>query len=88
MMAQFVARYAWADAPESDAYTISVIAGKTEDEVIRAFGGDPGESREHGHDGLLRRQGCHPRRRRAGRVRLSTCGQRPRSRFQRFTCIA
>ncbi|MER6818988.1 DUF6461 domain-containing protein [Streptomyces cellulosae] len=40
-----VARYAWADADEPDAYTFSVIAGKTEDEVIRAFGGDPGASR-------------------------------------------
>ncbi|PWI11462.1 hypothetical protein DIZ27_05325 [Streptomyces sp. NWU339] len=40
-----VARYAWADADEPDAYTFSVVAGKTEDEVIRAFGGDPGASR-------------------------------------------
>ncbi|MGP4084425.1 DUF6461 domain-containing protein [Streptomyces sp. KR55] len=40
-----VARYAWADADEPDAYTFSVIAGKTENEVIRAFGGDPGASR-------------------------------------------
>jgi hypothetical protein len=40
-----VARYAWADANELDAYTFSVIAGKTETEVIRAFGGDPGASR-------------------------------------------
>ncbi|MFF0205934.1 DUF6461 domain-containing protein [Streptomyces sp. NPDC005017] len=40
-----VARYAWADADEPDAYTFSVISGKTEDEVIRAFGGDPGASR-------------------------------------------
>jgi hypothetical protein len=40
-----VAQYAWADADEPDAYTFSVIAGKTEDEVIRAFGGDPGASR-------------------------------------------
>ncbi|MEV6191871.1 DUF6461 domain-containing protein [Streptomyces sp. NPDC051920] len=36
-----VARYAWADSDELDAYTFSVIAGKTVDEVIRAFGGDP-----------------------------------------------
>ncbi|MFJ7498034.1 DUF6461 domain-containing protein [Streptomyces sp. NPDC097727] len=40
-----VARYAWADADEPDAYTFSVIAGKTENEVIRAFGGDPEASR-------------------------------------------
>ncbi|MER5604238.1 DUF6461 domain-containing protein [Streptomyces sp. NPDC002265] len=40
-----VARYAWADADEPGAYTFSVIAGTTEDEVIRAFGGDPGASR-------------------------------------------
>ncbi|MEV5006231.1 DUF6461 domain-containing protein [Streptomyces sp. NPDC093064] len=40
-----VARYAWADADEPDAYTFSVITGKTESEVIRAFGGDPGASR-------------------------------------------
>ncbi|WP_432173911.1 DUF6461 domain-containing protein [Streptomyces sp. Tue6028] len=40
-----VARYAWADADELDAYTFSVIAGKTENEVIRAFGGDPEASR-------------------------------------------
>ncbi|MGW4823094.1 hypothetical protein ACWEP4_29965 [Streptomyces sp. NPDC004227] len=40
-----VARYAWADADEPDAYTFSVITGKTESEVIRAFGGDPGVSR-------------------------------------------
>ncbi|MFF2386321.1 DUF6461 domain-containing protein [Streptomyces sp. NPDC058108] len=40
-----VAQYAWADADELDAYTFSVIAGKTEDEVIRAFGGDPEASR-------------------------------------------
>ncbi|CCK29009.1 hypothetical protein BN159_4630 [Streptomyces davaonensis JCM 4913] len=40
-----VARYARADADELDAYTFSVIAGKTENEVIRAFGGDPEASR-------------------------------------------
>ncbi|MFC8539123.1 DUF6461 domain-containing protein [Streptomyces sp. NPDC057249] len=41
-----VARYAWADADEwALTFTFSVIAGKTEDEVIRAFGGDPGASR-------------------------------------------
>ncbi|MEV6079758.1 DUF6461 domain-containing protein [Streptomyces sp. NPDC052069] len=36
-----VARYAWADADELETYTFSVISGKTENEVIRAFGGDP-----------------------------------------------
>ncbi|OIK01589.1 hypothetical protein BIV24_00775 [Streptomyces colonosanans] len=40
-----VTRYAWADADEPDAFTFSVIAGKTEDEVIQAFGGDPRASR-------------------------------------------
>ncbi|MFD4976012.1 hypothetical protein [Streptomyces sp. NPDC058424] len=40
-----VTRYAWADVDEPDAFTFSVIAGKTEDEVIRAFGGDPRASR-------------------------------------------
>jgi hypothetical protein len=40
-----VAQYAWADADEPEAYTFSVISGKTEDEVIRAFGGDPAASR-------------------------------------------
>ncbi|MFD3521668.1 DUF6461 domain-containing protein [Streptomyces sp. NPDC058653] len=41
-----VARYAWADTGAAPtAYTFSVVAGKSEDEVIRAFGGDPGESR-------------------------------------------
>ncbi len=40
-----VAQYAWADADDPDAYTYSVIAGKTEDDVIRAFGGDPEASR-------------------------------------------
>ncbi|MFI6085564.1 DUF6461 domain-containing protein [Streptomyces sp. NPDC051217] len=40
-----VARYAWADTDAPEAYTFSVVAGKSEDDVIRAFGGDPGESR-------------------------------------------
>ncbi|MEU7967092.1 DUF6461 domain-containing protein [Streptomyces sp. NPDC049097] len=40
-----VARYAWADTGDMEAYTFSVIAGRTEDEVIRAFGGDPDVSR-------------------------------------------
>jgi hypothetical protein len=40
-----VARYAWADANTLEACTVSVIAGKSEDDVIRAFGGDPGQSR-------------------------------------------
>ncbi|WP_381796435.1 DUF6461 domain-containing protein [Streptomyces niveus] len=40
-----VARYAWADADKPEAYTFSVVAGRTEDEVIRAFGGDPGRAR-------------------------------------------
>ncbi|MFD5894972.1 DUF6461 domain-containing protein [Streptomyces sp. NPDC060366] len=40
-----VARYAWADADEPGAYTFSVVAGSAEDEVIRAFGGDPSETR-------------------------------------------
>ncbi|MFE8017091.1 DUF6461 domain-containing protein [Streptomyces antibioticus] len=37
---ELVARYAWADGDELEAYTFSVVAGRTEDEVIRAFGGD------------------------------------------------
>lgn len=40
-----VTQYAWADAEELDAYTFTVISGKTEDDVIRAFGGDPATSR-------------------------------------------
>nr|WTB31872.1 DUF6461 domain-containing protein [Streptomyces sp. NBC_00830] len=40
-----VAQYAWADADEPDAYTFSVTSGKTEDEVIRVFGGDAAASR-------------------------------------------
>ncbi len=40
-----VAQYAWADADEPEGYTFSVISGKTENEVIRAFGGDPAASR-------------------------------------------
>ncbi|MCX5170216.1 DUF6461 domain-containing protein [Streptomyces antibioticus] len=40
-----VARYAWADEDELEAYTFSVVAGRTEDEVIRAFGGDADGSR-------------------------------------------
>ncbi|MFI7367357.1 DUF6461 domain-containing protein [Streptomyces sp. NPDC050149] len=40
-----VAEYAWADAAEWETYTFSVVTGKTEEEVIRAFGGDPAGSR-------------------------------------------
>ncbi|MFD5575018.1 DUF6461 domain-containing protein [Streptomyces cadmiisoli] len=40
-----VARYTWADRDEPEAYTFSVIAGRTEDDVIRAFGGDTDASR-------------------------------------------
>ncbi|MFC8826253.1 DUF6461 domain-containing protein [Streptomyces sp. NPDC057137] len=45
MWDDLVARYAWADADAPEAYTFSVVAGRSEDDVIRAFGGDPGESR-------------------------------------------
>lgn len=45
MWDDLVARYAWADSNTLQACTISVVAGKSEDDVIRAFGGDPGESR-------------------------------------------
>ncbi|MET9668879.1 DUF6461 domain-containing protein [Streptomyces sp. NPDC006475] len=45
MWDDLVATYAWADADAPETYTFSVIAGKTEDEVIRAFGGDPTASR-------------------------------------------
>ncbi|MDP5315851.1 DUF6461 domain-containing protein [Streptomyces poriferorum] len=40
-----VAGYAWADAADWETYTFSVVRGKTEEEVIRAFGGDPASSR-------------------------------------------
>ncbi|MFF4542549.1 DUF6461 domain-containing protein [Streptomyces aureus] len=45
MWEDLVARYRWADRDELEAYTFSVIAGRTEDEVIRAFGGDADVSR-------------------------------------------
>lgn len=45
MWDDLVARYAWADANTLEACTVSVVAGKSEDDVIRAFGGDPGQSR-------------------------------------------
>ncbi|MGW3914491.1 DUF6461 domain-containing protein [Streptomyces sp. NPDC005070] len=45
MWEDLVAQYAWADGDELEAYTFSVIAGRTEDEVIRAFGGDAEVSR-------------------------------------------
>ncbi|MEV0774495.1 DUF6461 domain-containing protein [Streptomyces sp. NPDC050433] len=45
MWDDLVARYAWADTDALEACTFSVVAGKSEDDVIRAFGGDPGESR-------------------------------------------
>ncbi|MEY9965920.1 hypothetical protein ABIA33_003975 [Streptacidiphilus sp. MAP12-16] len=44
MWEQSVRRYAWADLGEADelqALTVSVVGGRTEDDVIRAFGGDP-----------------------------------------------
>ncbi|MFD7860743.1 DUF6461 domain-containing protein [Streptomyces sp. NPDC059783] len=40
-----VARYAWAESDDLMAYTFSVISGATEDDVVRAFGGDPGDTR-------------------------------------------
>nr|WP_285556841.1 DUF6461 domain-containing protein [Streptomyces hygroscopicus] len=54
-----VARYAWADADELDAYTFSVIAGKAENEVIRAFGGDPGASRPMTFAETVEEQAAH-----------------------------
>lgn len=45
MWDDLVAQYAWTDADEPEAYTFSVISGKFEDQVIRAFGGDPAASR-------------------------------------------
>ncbi|MBQ0983080.1 hypothetical protein KBZ10_00695 [Streptomyces sp. F63] len=54
-----VARYAWADANEIDSYTASVITGKTEDEVIRAFGGDPVSSRVMTFDEAAEEQADH-----------------------------
>ncbi|TRV81047.1 hypothetical protein FKN01_04715 [Streptomyces sp. 130] len=56
---ELVTRYAWADADEPIAFTFSVIAGKTEDEVIRAFGGDPGASRPMTFDEAAAEQAAH-----------------------------
>ncbi|MFJ8108966.1 DUF6461 domain-containing protein [Streptomyces sp. NPDC096132] len=56
-----VARYAWADGNEWDAFTFSVIAGRTEDEVIRAFGGDPGVWRLMTFDEVRDEQAAHRR---------------------------
>ena len=36
-------RYAWADEDTNLAWTLAVISGRTPDDVIRAYGGDPGE---------------------------------------------
>ncbi|MGW0699770.1 DUF6461 domain-containing protein [Streptomyces sp. NPDC002867] len=55
-----VAQYAWADADEPEAYTFSVISGKTEDDVIRAFGGDPAASRMMTFAEAVDEQVSHP----------------------------
>lgn len=55
-----VARYEWADGDEFEWYTVSVVAGKTEDQVIAAFGGDPaGESRTMTFDEALEDHAAH-----------------------------
>ncbi|WP_405935361.1 DUF6461 domain-containing protein [Streptomyces sp. NBC_00726] len=56
---ELVSRHAWADADEPIAFTFSVIAGKTEDEVVRAFGGDPGASRPMTFDEAAAEQASH-----------------------------
>ncbi|MFI6652923.1 DUF6461 domain-containing protein [Streptomyces sp. NPDC050529] len=59
MWDDLVAQYAWADSDELDAYTFSVISGKTEDEVIRAFGGDVAGSRMMTFAGAADEQATH-----------------------------
>ncbi|MGQ0840852.1 DUF6461 domain-containing protein [Actinokineospora sp.] len=41
-----VRRYAWADEDTNLAWTLAVVTGRTTDEVIRAYGGDPGHPAE------------------------------------------
>ncbi|MFD7618907.1 DUF6461 domain-containing protein [Streptomyces sp. NPDC059802] len=59
MWDDLVARYAWADADELVVYTFSVISGMAEDEVIRAFGGDPAVSRAMTFDEAADEQASH-----------------------------
>ncbi|MFD3436860.1 DUF6461 domain-containing protein [Streptomyces sp. NPDC058685] len=59
MWDDLVAKYAWADEEAPEAYTFSVISGKTEDEVIRAFGGDPAVSRMMTFDETADEQARH-----------------------------
>ncbi|MEV0174584.1 DUF6461 domain-containing protein [Streptomyces sp. NPDC050803] len=59
MWDELVARYAWADTDECDSYTASVVTGKTEDDVIRAFGGDPLRSRLMTFDEVTAEQAEH-----------------------------
>ncbi|WP_372348331.1 DUF6461 domain-containing protein [Streptomyces sp. KL116D] len=54
-----VARYAWVDADDPDSLTCSVVAGKAEDDVVRAFGGDPEGSRLMTFDETVREQAAH-----------------------------
>ncbi|MFB8085803.1 DUF6461 domain-containing protein [Streptomyces sp. NPDC055992] len=56
---KLVTRYAWADADEPVAFTFSVVAGASEDEVIRAFGGDPGGPRQMTFDEAADEQAAH-----------------------------
>lgn len=41
-----VRRYAWADADTDLAWTLAVISGRTAEEVVGAYGGDPGQDAE------------------------------------------
>ncbi|MCF4136341.1 DUF6461 domain-containing protein [Streptomyces sp. Tue 6430] len=59
MWDELVARYAWADTDEVASRTASVVTGKTEDEVIRAFGGDPASSRAMTFDETADEQAEH-----------------------------
>jgi hypothetical protein len=38
-----VRRYAWADEDTNLAWTLAVVSGRTPDDVVRAYGGDPGK---------------------------------------------
>jgi hypothetical protein len=56
-----VARYGWADGDEFDWYTVSVVAGKAEDQVIAAFGGNPaGASRTMTFGEAIEDMAAHP----------------------------
>ncbi|MEV6106666.1 DUF6461 domain-containing protein [Streptomyces sp. NPDC051940] len=72
---ELVTQYAWVDTAEDlHTYTISVITGKDEDEVIRAFGGDPGVSRLMTFDQTAYEIAEHPSRDHA-LLRVLTAGK-------------